>query len=1348
MADISQLNFKVILDDGSFRSQVESDINLAKKLNTSLSDALSIKGAVGEAIRTQRDLGKTIEENADKQNKVTDATKKTTDETKKHTDAVKSSNSALTDTHSLMRTISQLTGVAFGVAGVRRFVSELMNVTGQFEVQKMALTSMLQSAEVADDIFNTLRKNALESPYTFQDLTKYAKQLTAFNIDADKLIETEKRLADVAAGLGVDMQRIILAYGQVKAAGVLKGTELRQFTEAGVPLLQSLAEQIQETEGHAISLSEVFARISKKQIPFEMVEEAFRRMTDEGGKFYNMQEVLVNTLQGKISKLRDVWQQSLYDIGMSQEGVLKGSVDFITNIVANLDKLGKLLPDVIAAWGAYRTGVILATAATEGLSAATNIGLLGALKKIALWIASNPWAILAATIAVATVEIVKFYNKSHEAQNRLNSAMKEFDTELRNETEGLDELKIRLEKAEKGTEEWTAAKDEAVRKYGKYFDGLDTEIEKVGTLETAYDNLKTSIEEATRLRQGADFERTEKEIWDSGNKSNLDALSDYVYEHYSRPDAFFIMNEAQKAMRQNLSWRNLVSTRLGGLGLASEGFWDVYEKGSAMTRNKTKQLFSKLLEDDKQFRAEYTKNMREFVKQNGLQGTAIDPDYRGPIVTKDENKPTVNTKPTNTWTPLKDDLKDVKDEYAELAKEIDKDNQVIFDQTLDELEESIKQFDDYYKMMDKWERRDFNLWGETETERKMSKIVSDYATKEAEIEERRKNAIIEAKKAHHGNAEAIAYETKKINDLAKKEKDYERTLAQDKISDLARGYFSEFTGDLDMEALSTKSREELNNLRTKILQAKDEALAAIDDAAVQLRAKGFNVNDLKIKVTREFDNAVGKTDQAQETKNYAQWQRTAKAAAKAAQELADGLVKIGQASGNSKLTNIGEAISGTAKAIEAAASGVKEYGGWWGAIIGTLKVVGRELLEDFAIWKEVEAAMRRSQVESLLEKMDNLLGSSKGTLGESWTKGLRDAVSVMDEMRRSAIDINENLSGQEIKKRYDTHLWGDWDAYQDALIKGYEGAEAYIVKTHDRSGFLNWLGLDDKYSNLKDLVEGLGYALYDENGNLNAKGLQAILDTYTKLSVEDKEWIESAISYSEKYQEAIEKVKDTVSDLFGDISGTLADNMIQAFKETGNAVDDLASAFEDLGETFVKSMLESAIYETVLKDYQKDMETLFTEYGSGRMSYTDLLDRVNGIFDGMSADFEKSADVYNAILNKASDLNWLGDTSSSSDTSGSLGSGIKSITEDTANLLASYINAIRDDVSAIRKIQEAGQDGAEVLGASTPTLNEYLAQIAATNFDIAQSNQSILSELRSVIGAPGTTGMVVRVESY
>lgn len=317
---IDQLNYEIILEDKGFETKLKELEKTAISFNTNMTEALTIS-KIKDSAKDMKDFKKAVEKAAEAQKDLNDKMKAMpASKVRAFTDDVQRANKHLINTSSLMRNITQLTGVYFGAMGVRRFLSSLIEVTGQFEVQRMALRSMLQDADKADRIFGQFRQLALQSPYTFQEFAKFGKQLTAFNIPAENLVDTTKMLADVAAGLGVDMQRIILAYGQIKSAGVLKGTELRQLTEAGVPILDQLAKQIEETTGKTVQLAEVFDMIRKKQISFEMVEQAFREMTAEGGKFYNMQEVLVETLQGRIGKLKDVWQQAFMTLGHRRGG--------------------------------------------------------------------------------------------------------------------------------------------------------------------------------------------------------------------------------------------------------------------------------------------------------------------------------------------------------------------------------------------------------------------------------------------------------------------------------------------------------------------------------------------------------------------------------------------------------------------------------------------------------------------------------------------------------------------------------------------------------------------------------------------------------------------------------------------------------------------------------------------------------------------------------------------------------------------------------------------------------------------------------------------------------------------
>lgn len=248
--------------------------------------------------------------------------------------------------------LAQRTAVVFSFGAAKSFVEQIAEVRGQFELSERSLEAILQNKPKADEIFNKTVELAVKSPFRIKDLVNYTRQLSAYRIESDKLYDTTKRLADVSAGLGVDMGRLILAYGQVKAAAYLRGSEVRQFTEAGINMYGELQQYFKEVKGEAYTTAQIVDMISKRKVTFEDVEAIFQRMTDKGGTFYNMQEIQAETLQGKISNLKDAFDIMLNDIGKANEGTMKGMVSWGTSMLYNwkaLAEIGKaLIPILIA----------------------------------------------------------------------------------------------------------------------------------------------------------------------------------------------------------------------------------------------------------------------------------------------------------------------------------------------------------------------------------------------------------------------------------------------------------------------------------------------------------------------------------------------------------------------------------------------------------------------------------------------------------------------------------------------------------------------------------------------------------------------------------------------------------------------------------------------------------------------------------------------------------------------------------------------------------------------------------------------------------------------------------------
>lgn len=261
--------------------------------------------------------------------------------------------------------LSNLTSMAsmyFSLFGALRFAKQIRDVTGELEYQRVALGHLIQDEEYGARLFEKIKAAAVESPFRIKDLVTYTKQLAAYRVETTQLFDTTKRLADVSAGLGVDMNRLILAYGQVRAASVLRGQELRQFTEAGIPLVELLAEKFTELKGTMVSTADVFELISKRAVPFSMIQEIFQDLTDVGGAFYQMQETQAKTLQGRWEKLKDTFDIALQAIGDSktfrfENDLLIGTLQILAK---NLKVIPKLLAGATVAWGVYRVATMRA----------------------------------------------------------------------------------------------------------------------------------------------------------------------------------------------------------------------------------------------------------------------------------------------------------------------------------------------------------------------------------------------------------------------------------------------------------------------------------------------------------------------------------------------------------------------------------------------------------------------------------------------------------------------------------------------------------------------------------------------------------------------------------------------------------------------------------------------------------------------------------------------------------------------------------------------------------------------------------------------------------------------------
>nr|WP_304651181.1 hypothetical protein [Bacteroides acidifaciens] len=246
---------------------------------------------------------------------------------------------------------------SFRMAG--NFLTSVRAVTAQFELQRVSLGAILQDANKGEQIFSQIKQFALNSPLSILDMTGYTKQLAAYKIEYDELFEMTKRLADISVGLGVDYQRIVLAAGQTRTATYLRASELKQFTELGVPLLEELSIKLSTMNGEMVSTAEVMDMISKRAISWELVKEVLYDMTDAGGMFYNMQEKQSQTLYGMWAKLGDAAAVMYDEIGNTAtvNSGMKFLIQLLQDAMLHWTAFANVLQTVVLGFAAYKAAM-------------------------------------------------------------------------------------------------------------------------------------------------------------------------------------------------------------------------------------------------------------------------------------------------------------------------------------------------------------------------------------------------------------------------------------------------------------------------------------------------------------------------------------------------------------------------------------------------------------------------------------------------------------------------------------------------------------------------------------------------------------------------------------------------------------------------------------------------------------------------------------------------------------------------------------------------------------------------------------------------------------------------------
>lgn len=1347
----------------------------------------------------------------------------------------------------------------YSVYAAERFLTQIIEIGGEFQKQRVALQTMFKDATKADVLFGQIKELAVVSPFEFKELAGYTKQLAAFNIPYEEMYDTTKRLADISAGVGVDMGRIILAYGQVRSAEFLKGTELRQFTEAGIPLLEQLRKKFEELGETGITVGDVFDKISKREVSFQMVKDVLWDLTNEGGQFYNMQGALADTLAGKLSNLRDAYDVMLADIAESNNSTLSSGLDLITDTMSNWEELSDIILTVVATFGSYKAAIMTLTVAQKVYNSSLGVsGLINFLRSTQMLtratqaqivvqkvlntvMKANPIILVASAIAGLIGSYTLFSNKAKETQEiitDLNESLGKLQTnfeENRGMEKLIDEYELLSNKQNKTTEE-SKRLETVTASLKSHFKGAAMEVNAyTGELEMSVKKMREANEESLEMAKKAakgnlrDAEKREAELekkleaiknkYKAGTGTYIagataplvfsrteEDLEKYAEEYTDIENQLIAAQKATKKAREE--FENLGNTaKDADLGNTLSG-WRKAIGDFISGNDRLKNLMPKDAEEYadwlKRFKDELSEAKDELARKEKTTGLFSEDDINAARKRVQELQSVVDkfnisidnkeTKSTKNWSDiLQNQLQSLKDFRVKAELEIE---QAVVNSMAEGGEKELAQLNLNHKkrlseidkqtneIVKKYKEAEKARWmkenpGKKESEFKSSITgINDLPSEFQDIIQQlveTENKLYTKSVTDYFNSVA-----KEFQGYLEKRKSIEQEYAKKRnvlfksgasADTIKESYYQEDEAlkRLDVEIAQRENTFQswvnklssigLEQLRKMLIEAQAELMKAeISDSdngekLASYRAMLVKIREELDKIERGEREAQGKDDNKGKIKDW--------------KELYKVLDKV-----NDSFIEIGDSVGGTAGKI------IKEAGQMTSSLLQMANAV-----------KSIETNM-----ESLDKASVILTAISAGLKVVTGIFGLFNRTDYMAEYRKEVAKLNDELKKVKENARidsgeYDTIFGTDeWanarnniDAARDALMryqstlndiknrKVYEDVSDKVANIFDIDLDKTFDSLEEslanmqvqirhstwfrsaKYASLKDAAP----ELFNEDSSVNMDALAEFVnsDMFKKLSEENQRYLQQMLDNWSTYEEALDSVKNYLTGIFGDLGNTMMDALVDAFENGTDAAKKFTDSVSDMLEKLATNMIYSATLGPIMENAQERMlEITKNEELSDEEKFKGYTSVMEGMTNDALAQQEMAMKLMEEYKKMAKEKGWDIYTPDNEKQNG-LSQSVKGITEDQANVLGSYLNAIRHDVSVKRSLLE------NIAGNLLPTMSiTAQAQLQQLNaiadntkinadaaLEIQKSAIAIQTSLLSVI-TQGKSGKAIRIQ--
>lgn len=413
--------------------------------------------------------------------------------------------------------LTKVLGIIGGVTALKNFVTELVNVRGQFQQLEIAFSTMLKSKEKADKLMSELVDIAAKTPFDLQGVASSAKQMIAYGSSAENVGDELVMLGNVAAGVGSQLSEIAYLYGTLRTQGRAYAVDIRQFAGRGIPIYEELAKVL------GVTKDEVSGLVKEGKVGFKEVEQAFKNMTSESGIYYNLMQEQSKSLTGQLSNLGNAWDTMLNEIGKDTQGIASAGISGLKGLIENYETVGKILIGLIATYGTYKTALIVVRIAQDTLTARMELAILVtkaqmiAQKALNTVMKANPYVLAATVLAGLVATMWAFHDSttaSEKAQQKFNEEQKNFANQEEERKKKIEEL-IRVIQDETETEFSKIKAYEELQRYSPALSSAYTR-EQLAVL-----NLAEANKELNKERDKNSYENILKNIqqWEEKIKS-------------------------------------------------------------------------------------------------------------------------------------------------------------------------------------------------------------------------------------------------------------------------------------------------------------------------------------------------------------------------------------------------------------------------------------------------------------------------------------------------------------------------------------------------------------------------------------------------------------------------------------------------------------------------------------------------------------------------------------------------------------------------------------------------------------------------------------------------------------